>query len=36
MSPQAIEHKKDHDIWCWKNIGSSLGQEHKCGGMKPV
>ena len=35
LSPQMIEHIKDHDIWRW-NLGPGLGQARKCGCVKPV
>ena len=35
LSSQLIEHKKDHDIQCWK-LGTSLEQGQKSGGIKPI
>jgi hypothetical protein len=35
LSPQTIEHKKDHNIWHWKSR-SWLGTGKKCGRVKPV
>ena len=35
LSPQIIEHKKDHDIWCWKSR-PWLGSGTKSGGVNMV
>ena len=29
------DHKKDHDIWCWKSM-TFLEHSNKCLGIKPV
>jgi len=35
ISPQIIEHKKDHNIWLFNPV-PGLGQVEKCGRVKPV
>jgi len=34
LSPQIIEHRIDHDMWCWLSR-SCLGTAQKSGGVKP-
>ena len=38
LSPQTIEHKKDHDIYIYdvRNPVPGMEQAQQCGGVKPV